>query len=333
MMKKTLVALAAVAVTTGAFAQATMTGFLAYGYRATTTSAGATASGMGADTATLDFTVGETIEGIGKVSGKMGVSIKNKDTTAYSRDSEIKIDMGAMGSVKMYNAYSVSGLGGLASGAANQYCSFSYGDCASGIGMFSTYGYDDGLQYSLPLTSSLSVSLTHVEPSATLGAAGTGLGSGAAAYTDSQRHNTYALAYKAGSLSATAGYRTYDRANEATSNSNYRHRASFAYDLGGAQIGAGYEQTTTTYGATTTDSLMSVVLPVPSSPLTLSAQFGNRTKAGNASAASDTTYSGTIYNAVYTLSKRTYLLAVYATNQAAGTSNPTMFLTTLNHSF
>jgi hypothetical protein len=323
--------LAAVAVTGGAFAQATMTGFLAYGYRATTTSAGATASGMGADTATLDFAVGETIEGVGKVSGKMGVSIKNKDTTAYSRDSEIKIDMGAMGSIKMYNAYGVSGLGGVAAGGSNQYCSFSYGDCASGIGMFSTYGYDDGMAYSFPLTSSLAVSVTHVEPSTS--ASLTGLGAGAAAYTDSQRHNTYALAYNEGAMKLTAGYRTYDRANEATGNSNYRHRASFSYDLGVAQIGAGYEQTTTTYGATTTDSLMSLVLPVPSSPLTLSAQFGNRTKAGNASSSSDTTYSGTIYNAVYTLSKRTYVLATYATNQAAGTSNPTMFLTTLNHSF
>jgi hypothetical protein len=67
---------------------------------------------------------------------------------------------------------------------------------------------------------------------------------------------------------------------------------------------------------------MSLVLPVPSSALTLSAQFGNRTKAGNASSSSDTTYSGTIYNAVYKLSGRTDLLATYATNQAAGTLQP-----------
>jgi predicted porin len=236
-----------------------------------------------------------------------------------------------MGSVKMSNYYSVSYLGGVAAGGSNQYCSFSYGDCATGIGMFSTYGYDDAIEYSLPLSSTLSVSLKHVEPSDDTNV--TGLGSGAAAYTNSARHNTLSVTYKAGALVATAGYRNYDRANEATGNSNYRHRASASYDLGVAQIGAGYEQTTTTYGATTTDSLVSLVLPVAKSPLTLSAQFGNRTKAGNASSSSDTTYSGTIYNAVYTLSKRTYLLGTYATNQAAGTSNPTMFLTTLNHSF
>ena len=309
-----------------------MTGFLAYGYRATTTSAGVTSSGMGADSANLDFAVSEDIEGLGKVTGKMGVAVKNKDTSAYSRDSEIKLDLGAAGAIKMSNVYSASWLGGTASGGANQYCSFSYGDCAGGIGMFSTYGYNDELSYSLPLTSTLSGSVTHVEPSTS--ASGTGLGSGQASYTDSQRYNTYSLTFKpTKELAIVGGYRTYDRANEATGNSNYRHRAAFSYDLGAAQVGAGYEQTTTTYGATTTDTLMSLVLPVPSSALTLSAQFGNRAKAGNATSSSDTTYSGTIYNAVYKLSGRTYLLATYATNQAAGTSNPTMFLTTLNHSF
>jgi predicted porin len=122
-------------------------------------------------------------------------------------------------------------------------------------------------------------------------------------------------------------------ASNATANSNYRHRAAFSYDLGVAQIGAGYEQTTSTYGATTTDSLMSVVLPIPSSPLTLSAAFGQRVKAGNAASSSDTTYSGSLYNAVYTLSKRTYLLATYTSNQNSGTSNPNFFVTTINHSF
>jgi hypothetical protein len=122
-------------------------------------------------------------------------------------------------------------------------------------------------------------------------------------------------------------------ANNATSNNNYRHRAAFSYDFGVAQIGAGYEANVATYGNTTTDSLVSLVLPIPSSPLTLSAAFGQRVLSGNASAAADTTYSGSLYNAVYTLSKRTYLLATYTSNQNAGTSNPNFFVTTINHSF
>ena len=78
---------------------------------------------------------------------------------------------------------------------------------------------------------------------------------------------------------------------------------------------------------------MSVVLPIPSSPLTLSAAFGQRVLSGNASSSADTTYSASMYNAVYTLSKRTYLLATYTSNQNAGPSNPNFFLTTINHSF
>jgi hypothetical protein len=332
MMKKTLVALAAVAAAGGAFAQATMTGFLAFGYIATQSSAGATAGGMGTDTANLDFAISEEIENLGKVSGKMGVRLKNKDTSALARDAEIKVDMGSMGSLKMDSVYSTSWLSGTAMGGSNQYCGFGKGDCGGDVGIFSTYGYNDNFSYSMPLTSNLSVSVTHTEPSTSA----TNEGTGAAAYGDTkdyQRYNTYSATYKAGGFVVTGGYRTYDMANNATTNSNYRHRGAFSYDLGVAQIGAGYEQSTATYGNTTTDSLMSVVLPIPSSPLTLSAAFGQRVLSGNKTASADTTYSASLYNAVYTLSKRTYLLATYTSNQNAGTSNPNFFLTTINHAF
>ena len=264
----------------------------------------------------------------------MGVRMKNKDTSALARDAEIKVDMGSMGSIKMDSVYSTSWLSGTAMGGANQYCGFGKGDCSSNsdAGIFSTYGYNDDLVYSLPLTSYLTVSVSHTEPSTSA----TNEGTGAAGYgntKDYQRYNTYSATYKSNGLTVTGGYRTYDMANNATANSNYRHRAAFSYDFGVAQIGAGYEQTAATYGNTTTDSVMSVVLPIPSSPLTLSAAFGQRVLSGNATSSADTTYSASMYNAVYTLSKRTYLLATYTSNQNAGTSNPNFFLTTINHSF
>ena len=311
-----------------------MTGFLAFGYAAQQSSAGATTSGMGTDTANIDFAISEDIENLGKVSGKLGVRMKNKDTSALARDAEIKFDMGSMGSVKMDSVYSTSWLSGVTMGGAMQYCGFGKGDCSSNsdAGIFSTYGYNDNLSYSMPLTSTLSVSVSHTEPST----AATNEGTGAAGYgntKDYQRYNTYSATYKSSGLIVTGGYRTYDMANNATANNNYRHRGAFSYDLGVAQIGAGYEQNTATYGNTTTDSLMSVVLPIPSSPLTLSAAFGQRVLSGNKTASADTTYSASLYNAVYTLSKRTYLLATYTSNQNAGTSNPNFFLTTINHAF
>jgi hypothetical protein len=152
-------ALAAVAVTGGAFAQAVMTGSLAYGYRSTQTTAGVTASGMGVDGASIDFAVAEDIEGLGKVSGKLGVALKNKDASADSGDSELAIDFGAAGKVKMSNYYSASWLGGTAAGNANQYCSFSYGALrrhGQQCWYVSTYGYNDEISYTIPLTSTLS---------------------------------------------------------------------------------------------------------------------------------------------------------------------------------
>ena len=334
MMKKTLVALAAVAVTSGAFAQATMTGSLAYGYRQTQLSTGVTAGGIGANAANIDFAVTEDIEGLGKVSGKMGIASKNSDSSAAARDSSLKLDMGSAGAITMNAVYSYTWLADVAAPGSVAACSFTNGDCTTGIGMFSTYGYNDNISYSLPISSSLSVSVSHTEPNA----AASGIGAGAAGATISDaaysgRYNTYSATYNAAPLVVTGGYRTYDLAQLATGNSNYRHRAAFSYDLGAAKIGAGYEQTTTTYGATTTDTLFSVAMAVPNSALTVSAQFGQRARAGNASASSDTVYAGSAYAASYKLSGRTSLNTTYLTNQSSGTSNPTFFLATINHTF
>jgi len=333
MMKKTLVALAAVAVTGGAFAQAVMTGGLAFGYSQKTTSAGAQTSGLGADGANVNFAVTEDIEGLGTISGKMGVTMKNADTSAVGRDSNIALNMGSSGTIKMESVYSNSWLGGVASTGSVAYCGFSSGDCSTGIGMFSSYGYNDNFSYSVPV-GPVSVSFAYTEPNGTAaglgaGAAGSYLETGAA----SQRYVTYSLSYKTGGLTAQAGYRTYDNASAATTNNSVRNRAAFAYDLGVATIGAGYEQTSTTYGDTSTDSLISVAMAVPNTPLTISAQSGTKTKAGNKLSSADTSFGGQIYAASYSLSKRTSMGATYVTNSSSGTSNPNFFIATLSHSF
>jgi len=328
MMKKTLVALAAVAVTGGAFAQATMTGSLAYGYRQTQLSTGVTAGGIGSNAAAIDFAVTEDIEGLGKVSGKMGISSKNSDSNAAARDSSLKLDMGSAGAITMNAVYSYSWLADVAQPGSVAACSFTNGDCTTGIGMFSSFGYNDNISYALKVADSVSVSLTHTEPNGTA----SGIGAGGAAGT-TQRYNTASATYSAGSLVVTGGYRTYDLANVATSNANYKHRAAFSYDLGAVKIGAGYETTAYTYGNTATESLFGVALAVPNSPVTVSATFGQKALAGNATSSADTTYSGSIYAASYKLSGRTSLNTTYLTNQAAGTSNPTFFLATINHTF
>lgn len=322
------------AVTTGAFAQATMTGAINYGYMQKQLTTGASAGGLGMEGASIVFNVAETIDGLGKVSGKMGISAKNTDTTAYAKDTVLKLDMGSSGTITAQSVYSSSWLGGVASSGSVAYCSFASGDCTSGVGMFSTYGYNDDLSYSLKLSDSLSVSVAHSEPSAASNALGVG-GAGTTISTtgNGARYNTYSATYNAANLVITGGYRTYDLAQLATSNSNTRNRAAVSYDLGVAKVSAGYEQTATTYGATTTDTVMTVAAAVPNSKLSLSASFGTRAKAGNATSTDDTSYSGSIYGASYTLSPRTSLGATYLTNQSTGTTNPNFFLATINHSF
>lgn len=334
-MKKTLVALAAVAVTGGAFAQAVMTGSMGYGYYQTQTSAGATASGIGKDGANLDFSVSEDIEGLGKLTGKMGIQLGTTDYPSKGRDFAITLDMGSMGSVKMSSAQGEDYLScGIASAGSCVEGSLAYGSISSVINLFSTRTYDDAMTYKMKLSDQISLSAQYVEPTATTYSAG--VGAGAAGYgntADYQRYDQVSMDYAAGALTANVGYRVYDMANNATQNGNYRHRASFAYDMGVAKIGAGYVQHVYTYGNTRTDTLLGLSVPVPHSPLTLSAQWGTRAKAGNASASSDTTYSGSMYNALYALSKRTAVNFTYATVQDAGTSNPNVFVAAIQHTF
>jgi len=326
--------LAAVAVTGGAFAQATMTGTLSYAYAQKTLSTGATTGGFGLNTAAIDFAISEDIEGLGKVSGGFGIAANGSDSATLGRDTFLKLDMGGMGSVKLDNVYSASFLGGaVASPGSVANCGFSKADCASGVGMFSTFGYQDDLQYALKLGDALSISATHTEPS-------TAAGGGSAAGSQyiysggtgtAQRYNTYSATYASGPLTITGGYRTYDGADQSTKNSNYRHRAAASFDLGVAKIGGGYEATATTYGDVTTDTVVGV--SVPAGALTLSVQFGNRTISGSSTTTSDTSYSGSIYAAKYALSKRTSLDATYINTQNSGTSNASYFLTRLAHTF
>jgi len=331
MMKKTLVALAAIAVTGGAFAQATMTGALAYGYSQKTISTGATSGGMGLDTSDLYFGISEQVEGLGKVSGGLGISTGGKGVATAGTGNFISLDMGSMGTIKMDSVYTNSWLGGVASPGSVAYCTFSSGDCSSGVGMFSTYGYQDSLSYVLKLSDALSVSIAHAEPDT---AAGGGSAAGLTNYAysgaagDQQRHNTYSATFKSAGLTITGGYRTFDGADQSTKNSNFRHRAAASYDMGVAKIGGGYETTQTTYGDTTTDTVIG--LSAPLGALTVSAQFGQRTKAGGTS---DSTYAGNIYAASYALSKRTSVDGTYISNQTSGTSSPSFFITRLVHSF
>ena len=321
MMKKTLVALAAVAVTGGAFAQAVMTGYIAYGYSADTTSAGVLTSGMGLDDAEINFAVSEDIEGVGKLSGSMGFISGGRGASASGRDTNIKITGASGASINFSNALGASYLtqGVASAGTAYQY------DLSGRL--FSTRTINDAITVKLPVAEGTSISVAHSE--GTVVSYWTGSGAAGDAVNSGQRYNTVSVDYAAGALTANAGYRSYDNTqSNITSSANTRNRASASYDLGAAKLGVGYEQTSYMYGNTLTDSLVGVNVPL-SSALNIGAQMGTRSISGQATAANNYNRTGTLLVANYNLSKQTYLVANYYSYDAGGTANATgygMFL-------
>jgi len=319
MMKKTLVALAAVAVTSGAFAQAVMTGYIAVGYQSDTTSANATTSGMGMDDAEINFAISETIDGLGKLSATMGFTNGGRGATATGNDSTIKLTTASGTAITAGTTKGASYLtGGVAAVGTN------YNWDLSGK-LFSSRTINDSVSVKIPLMEGVSLSLAHAEAAVSSYWAGTG----AAGNGTEQRYNTASVGYAAGALAVDAGYRSYDNTvNSSTSSANTRNRASASYDPGVAKVGVGYESTQYMYGNSKTDSLLGVNVPVGGA-LSLGVQFAQVSTSGNATSSSYYNRNGYLLGANYNLSKQTYLAAHYYSYDGGTTFNPTgygMFL-------
>jgi len=323
MMKKTLVALAAVAATGGAMAQAVMTGYIAFGYESATSSANATTSGMGMDDAEINFAIAETIEGVGKLSAAMGFTNGGKGNAAVGNDATIKLTTDSGTAVTMGTTKGASYLtGGVAAVGTN------YNWDLSGR-LFSSRSINDAVSIKIPLSQGLSLSVAHAEAAV----ASYWTGTGAAGNGTEQRYNTASVDYSSGDLVANAGYRSYDNTtNNSTSSANTRNRASVSYNLGVVKVGVGYESTAYMYGNSKTDSLLGVNVPVGGN-LSLGTQFAQVSTSGNASAASNYNRNGYLLGANYNLSKQTYLAAHYYSYDGGTTVNPSGYAVFLYKGF
>ena len=104
-MKKTLVALAAVAVTGGAFAQATMTGAVGFAWKQTVATDGASASGFGGWDNRLDFAISEDLDGGAKITASTGINMGTASGSASaSRNISLALKTAGMGTFTMKNA-------------------------------------------------------------------------------------------------------------------------------------------------------------------------------------------------------------------------------------
>jgi len=329
-MKKTLVALAAVAVTGGAFAQATMTGAIAYGFSSQTSSANVTTSGFGVEDAEINFAITEDLDGGNKLSGGFGFGGGGKGAAVTANDWNLTLTGASGAKLVMKTAYGAEYLtGGIAGAGANFEIDLTYTGLVSRT-------INDSVSVSFPVFEGTTLTVTHSEPDSAIGG-GSAANIGILATTTStaatvQRYNTAALTYKAGPLVVDGQYRSYDdQAALNTVYANTKNRLSASYDMGVAKIGAGVDTTTYTYGNSNTKTL--VGLTVPMGQMVLGAQLLTVSTSGNATAASNYTRSASLIGAQYNLSKRTYATAQYYTGDVGGTSNLNGYVFSLYNTF
>ncbi|MDZ7920352.1 porin [Rhodoferax sp.] len=316
-MKKTLIALAVLAASGASFAQATISGNYTAGYRsstgvgATATTNGADQSGLGNDTSLVTFAAKEDLGG----GMEAGVSMKIDGLTrggVSGGDSGMYIS-GGFGKISLDNGRGSDYLSGGTAGVG-------------GVGLdgkvFSTLTAGDSIGYTSPNFGGFTFGLSHSESAITQGgenASPIGLGAGAAgtpAGAAYQRSTGLTLGYAGGPLAVNGNYTVYDQQGAAPS-TNGKSRVSIrgAYDFGVAKLGAGYRNTQFVSGVRQ-DSFLAVGIPLGA--LTLGADWGQRTHSDTAVAGgTDGTRGGYGLKAEYALSKRTSLVASYASWEAS----------------
>jgi predicted porin len=334
-MKKTLIALAVLAASGASFAQVSITGAYAAGYRAST-GVGATAaanggdqSGLGNDTSLVTFEAKEDMGGGMTAGAKMAIDGLTRGGIAGG-DSGMYIS-GGFGKISLDTGRGSDYLSGGTSGVG-------------GVGMdgkvFSTLTAADSISYTSPSFGGVTFGLSHDEAALTQAgenASPVGLGVGAAGTPVGptyQRGTSVTVGYAAGPLAVNGNYKVYDQQGAAAS-TNGKSRISIrgAYDFGVAKLGAGYRNTQFVSG-TRQDTFLAVGVPLGA--MAIGADFAQRVQNDTAVGGSaEGTRTGYGLKAEYSLSKRTSLVASYASWEgvvgAAQRSTETNLL--LSHSF
>jgi predicted porin len=336
-MKKTLVALAVLAASGASFAQVTMTGEFTWGFKSTTTDTGTTtsaanqASGFGVDYSNINFAASEDLGGGTKLAVSMGIdgADRTADSGGYAGtgtavggvDAKLTLTNGAskllLGSMR--NADYLSE--GIASTNGVWIDLDGY--------IFSAHTNSQRIEYSYAL-GPVSVGYQFLQSSTS---PGEGAGISGDAVVVGQPRNLVQATYAAGPLTANLGLGVYSNEvdNSIKTNKNLT-RVSAAYDLGVAKIGGGYSVTKKTRGSLA-DTYLSVGVPVGA--LQLGADWGTRKTDHDGVDTADGTVGAWGLGAVYSLSKRTVLVANYRSYEAVIGANTRSTDTRLyiDHSF
>ena len=312
-----------------------LTGGVAFGYQSTTTTSAATAStaatetaayipgvaakdnakasGFGMDTAAIKLTVTEDLGGGLKATGVISAGGLARGNAVAGEDMSLTV-AGGFGSVLVGQIEIGSGIRGLAQAGAPV-------NNMEGEVLAAASAGSDIVKYTAPAMNgfTFSGSLTENKGIATgLEAGATNVG--ASAYT-------VGAAYANGPLNVALDTTNW---NSKSTAADSRYRLSANYNLGVATVGAGMENQKLVGGGTNKYSMVGVSAPV-SAALTVGAAFVK-----NDTSATAGTKTGSTFGASYALSKRTSLIAHYATWESAETDGAAKNKKTtvlLNHSF
>ena len=315
-MKKTLIALAAVAVSTGAMAQATISGNFTFGYNASET-AGVKASGLGYDTAEIRFSASEDLGGGLTASASFGLENINRsgdgsvsDTAATASSLSLR---GGFGTIAMGTSKIGNGLRGL--GEAGAPVQNLEGE------VFGSAVYRDGISYTAPKMGDFTFSIGHTE-----GAANPG---GDQKNSTVQNSNTLAAVYSAGAVNARIDTTLYGKKDLSATAAKNRYRISGNYDLGVAKVGAGYSSLKAKGDTKTTETLLGVSAPIGA--FTVGAVFA--TQQAETAGVKAAKKSGNSFGVEYALSKRTSIIATQASWKTKGAKSDKETNILVSHSF
>jgi predicted porin len=298
-MKKTLIALAVLAASGATFAQATITGSYAFGYAQTSGGGNAQKSGIGTDTAAVQFAASEDLGGGLKASAKVSFGGASRGTAVTGEDAALNLT-GGFGSLTMGTVESGNGL--LAIGSSG----------AAGYGLdgkvISGSSNIDVISYGLPLGGGFTLGASYVDRGAT---GATGLNEGSTGTSSAQPSYTLGVTYAAGPLAAKLDATQWARQDEVTGFiAKNRYRLSAAYDLGAVRLSAGYSNANTTNNLTTTETLIGIKVPLGA--VTVGLDYAQNTKTN------DQDVNGWSLGVGYALSKRTSINTSLASWKQSG---------------
>jgi predicted porin len=337
-MKKTLIALAAVAVSSAAMAQVTVSGKYAVAYQSIETAAGAKSSGFNTTDGDVVFTAAEDIGAGMKAGASMAIKVRGRDSAVTATSTSTDAAGAAVTTTTSVSGAASSTLGGRDASVYLQggFGRITLGNIEAGNGIIGrasagapTIGQDNGVTLDGAANvdmASLSLPIGAVTATVMLidsiGNPGTAGMQSAAATTDA---TLVGLAYAAGPVSIGLDHTAFGK-NAAAAGTDSRTRVSASYDLGAAKVGAGYQTKETFAGVK--DSQMMVGVSVPMGAITLGATYASKDSDTNSADA-----TGYELGANYAFSKRTNLQAAYLSQSINDGADATTLRVRLMHSF